>query len=192
MRKVTLADIPELRAYNGGRDELRRSIIALKARRRVQLGTIITMVFENTETVRWQICEMMRAERLATDEAISTEVDIYNDLVPEPGELSCTMFLELTEDATLREWLPKLVGIHEAIGFRLADGSVVRGFDPKAERLTRDEVTAAVHFLKFSFTPEQVASFCNGPVMVFSDHVAYQEQTQLNVDTHAALAADFE
>ena len=191
MRKVTLADIPELRAYNASRDERRRTIIALKSQRRVHLGTIITMVFENTETVTWQVCEMMRAERLATDEAIATEVAIYNELVPGDGELSCTLFLELTEDAALREWLPRLVGIHDAIEFELSDGSIVRGFDPKAERLTRDEVTAAVHFLKFVFTPQQVTAFRAGPVTVVSVHPAYRESIVLNLDIHAALSADF-
>jgi Protein of unknown function (DUF3501) len=191
MRKVTLADIPELRAYNADRDKLRRSIIALKARRRVHLDSIVTMVFENTATVTWQICEMMRAERLATEQAIVTEIDIYNDLIPEPGELSCTMFLELTEDAAMREWLPKLVGIHDAIAFRLGDGSIVRGVDPNAERLTRSEITSAVHFLKFAFTAEQVDTFRTAPVFIESDHHAYRVSTQLNNDTHEALICDF-
>ena len=192
MRKVTVADIPELRAYNETRDELRASIIALKSRRRVHLGTIITMVFENFDTVRWQICEMMRVERIGTDEALANEVAIYNELIPQSGELSCTLFLELTEDDAMREWLPKLVGIHDAIEFLLPDGTTVRGHDPKAERLTRQEATTAVHFLKFVFTPTQVASFRAGPVTVASVHPAYTEATTLNFDTHTAITADFD
>ena len=190
MRKVTLAEIPELRAYNATRDELRRSIIALKARRRLHLGTIITMVFENTDTVRWQICEMMRAERIATDDGLASEVAIYNDLIPDDHELSCTLFLELTDDDAMREWLAKLVGIHDAIEFQLADGSRVRGRDPHAERLTRQEVTAAVHFLKFTFSAAQVELFRRGPVVVASVHHAYQESVTLTTDAHAALAQD--
>ena len=116
MRKVEVSEIPELRAYNQTRDALRREVIALKARRRVHLSTLITMVFENTDTVRWQITEMMRVERIVTDDALAHEVNVYNDLVPNVGELSCTMFLELTDEESMREWLPKLVGIHDSVG----------------------------------------------------------------------------
>ena len=192
MQKVLVEEIPELRAYNATRDDLRRSIMALKARRRVFLGTFVTVVFENTDTVRWQITEMMRAERIDTDAGIATEVEQYNDLIPGDAQLSCTMFIELTDDDSMREWLPKLVGIHEAIEFRLPNGDVVRGYDPHAERLTREEATAAVHFLKFDFTPEQIAAFRRGPVAIASVHPAYREETVLNLDQHDALCADFD
>ena len=192
MQKVLVEEIPELRAYNATRDDLRRSIMALKARRRVFLGTFVTVVFENTDTVRWQITEMMRAERIDTDAGIATEVEQYNDLIPGDAQLSCTMFIELTDDDSMREWLPKLVGIHEAIEFRLANGDAVRGYDPHAERLTREEATAAVHFLKFDFTPEQIVAFRRGPVAIASVHPAYREETVLNLDQHDALCADFD
>ncbi len=192
MQKVLVEEIPELRAYNATRDDLRRSIMALKARRRVFLGTFVTVVFENTDTVRWQITEMMRAERIDTDAGIATEVEQYNDLIPGDAQLSCTMFIELTDDESMREWLPKLVGIHEAIEFRLANGDAVRGYDPHAERLTREEATAAVHFLKFDFTPEQIVAFRRGPVAIASVHPAYREETVLNLDQHDALCADFD
>ena len=192
MQKVLVEEIPELRAYNATRDDLRRSIMALKARRRVFLGTFVTVVFENTDTVRWQITEMMRAERIDTDAGIATEVEQYNDLIPGDAQLSCTMFIELTDDDSMREWLPKLVGIHEAIEFRLPNGDVVRGYDPHAERLTREEATAAVHFLKFDFTPEQIVAFRRGPVAIASVHPAYREETVLNLDQHDALCADFD
>mgnify|MGYP003346351186 FL=1 len=192
MQKVLVEEIPELRAYNATRDDLRRSIMALKARRRVFLGTFVTVVFENTDTVRWQITEMMRAERIDTDAGIATEVEQYNDLIPGDAQLSCTMFIELTDDESMREWLPKLVGIHEAIEIRLPNGDVVRGYDPHAERLTREEATAAVHFLKFDFTPEQIVAFRRGPVAIASVHPAYREETVLNLDQHDALCADFD
>lgn len=192
MRKVTVEEIPELRAYNAIRDDLRRDVIALKSRRRVHLGTFMTIVFENTDTVRWQITEMMRAERIATDEAIAVEVETYNDLVPDAGQLSCTMFLELTDDDAMRHWLPRLVGIHDAIEFRLANGDRVRGYDPNAERLTRETATAAVHFLKFDFTPAQIEEFRRGPVQLVSTHPEYLEVVELNRDQQAALASDFD
>jgi hypothetical protein len=190
MRKLAAADIPELRAYNKERDDLRREIIALKARRRVALGPIVTLVFENTATVRWQVCEMVRAERIATEEGVATEVSVYNSLIPEQGELSATMFIELTDAEALRTWLPKLVGIHDAVGFELGDGSRVLGFDPEAERLTRDDITPAVHFLKFRFTPAQIAAFTAGPVTLAVRHPDYEHTSELTAAVHAELVGD--
>jgi hypothetical protein len=192
MRKVTVDDIPELRAYHKIREDLRRDVIALKSRRRVHLGTIITLMFENTETIRWQILEMVRAERIVTEEGVADEVNVYNQFIPGPNQLSSTLFIELTDDEGMREWLPKLVGIHEAIQIELADGSAVRGYDPNRERLTRDEVTSAVHYLKYDFTPTQIAAFRSGPVVIASTHPAYLERTELTTDQRDAIAADFD
>jgi hypothetical protein len=130
MRKLTVDDILDLRAYERDRTDIRAGIIALKRRRRVALGELITVVFENTETMRWQVQEMARAERMLRDEQIAHEVETYNALIPDAGELSGTLFLELTSDEALREWLPKLLGIEFAIAFALADGSRVAGALP--------------------------------------------------------------
>lgn len=191
MQKLTVDDILDLRAYERVRDDFRREVIDLKKRRRVHLGGIITVTFENATTMRWQIQEMARAERMMRDDQIEHEVETYNDLIPGPGELSATLFIELDDEWKLREWLPRLVGIQDAIVIRLPDGSTVRGFDPDDDRLTRQDVTSAVHFLKFVFTPEQVAAFRRGPVVVECDHWQYQESYELDVDQHAELAADF-
>src|SRR4051794_4252028 len=81
MRKLTVADIVDMRAYERERDGLRRSVIDLKRVRRVALGPIMTMVFENTVTMRWQVQEMARAERMLRDEQIAHEVETYNQLI---------------------------------------------------------------------------------------------------------------
>src|SRR5690606_19012421 len=83
MAKLTIDDISDLRAYERERDEFRRHVIALKKRRRVHVGPFVTLVFENRDTIRFQIQEMARVERLITDEAIEQELAIYNPLIPE-------------------------------------------------------------------------------------------------------------
>ena len=88
MRKLTVDDIVDMRAYERERDEFRRRVIALKKMRRVALGPIMTMVFENDVTMRWQVQEMARAERMMRDEQIAHEVETYNQLIPDAGELS--------------------------------------------------------------------------------------------------------
>ena len=96
MAKLTLDDIADVRAYERERPEFRHAVIALKRVRRVALGDFVTLVFENAQTIRFQIQEMARAEKLLSDEAIETELRIYNPLVPEPGQLCATLFVELT------------------------------------------------------------------------------------------------
>src|ERR1700681_3124020 len=126
-RALTLDDIEDLRAYERRRDGYRRHVIELKRRRRVALGPIVSLLFENRETMRSQILEMARAERMASDDQIQNELDVYNALIPEPGELSATLFIELTGEDALRNWLPRLVGIEHAVLLRLTGGAVVRG-----------------------------------------------------------------
>ena len=192
MRKLTVDDIVDLRAYERERDDFRSRIIALKRIRRVAIGSLISIVFENTDTMRWQVQEMARVERMLRDEQIEHEVETYNQLIPEPGQLSGTLMLELTSDAELREWLPKLVDIERHIAFTFPDGSTARGVtsEEDEERLTREDTTAAVHFLKFDLTPAQIAAFDTGPVRLGSDHPAYPHVTELDPEQRAALAAD--
>jgi hypothetical protein len=197
MAKLTLEDIVDLRAYERERAEFRAHIIQLKKKRRLSVGPFVTLLFENAETIRFQIQEMARVEKILTDEGIETELRIYNPLIPEPGELAATLFIELTNEADLREWLPKLVGIEREVELRFggADGSapdVVRArVDADHEKqLTRDEITASVHYLHFSFTPAQVEQFGHGPVVLALTHPEYQHEIELGPDPVAELGRD--
>ena len=189
MRKLTVDDILDLRAYERQRTELRRSIIDLKRRRRVALGELLTVVFENTDTMRWQVMEMARAERMLRDEQIAHEVATYNELIPDAGELSATLFLELRSDAELREWLPKLVGVEFAVALVLADGTTIAGDPLDEERLTRADTTAAVHFLRFRLG-DAAARIGDGSVKLVVTHPEYAAETVLSEVQQAELAAD--
>jgi hypothetical protein len=192
MRKLTVDDIKDFRAYERERDDFRRYIIDLKRTRRIGVGPIMSVVFENTDTMRWQVQEMARAERMLRDEQIAHEVETYNQLIPEVGELSGTLLLELTSELALRDWLPRLVGVERSIVLALDDGTEIRGVpsDEDEARLTRDDTTAAVHFLKFRFTPEQVTRFRAGTVRLVVDHPEYREAVTLSAEQHDALARD--
>jgi hypothetical protein len=157
----------------------------------VALGTIVTVLFENRDTIRFQVQEMARVERIVTDAGIQEELDVYNPMVPERFQLCATLFIELTSDEQMREWLPKLVGIERSLVVRLPGGGEVRGA-PEAHhesQLTREHVTAAVHFVQFRFTPEQAAAFGDGAVLAI-DHPAYREEAELAPATVAELRAD--
>src|SRR3954471_4948193 len=191
MAKLTLNDIADQRAYERERADFRERVIALKKRRRIALGPVVTLVFENRDTIRFQIQEMARAERMLTDEAIQTELDVYNPLIPESGRLCATLFLELTSQAELEEWLPTLVGVERSVVLRIGD-DVVRARPEHAheEQLTRDDVTASVHYIWFDLSPAQVAAMAEQPLMLAIDHPAYTHATPLAAETVAELVAD--
>ena len=191
--RLRLEDILDLRAYERERDAFRARVIELKKDRRIGVGRLITLVFENSDTIRFQIQEMARAERILTDEAIQTELDIYNPLIPEPGELSATLFVELTSQEDLREWLPKLVGVERAAVLRVGpDAREVRSTPEAAHeaQLTREETTASVHYVRFQLSPEEVELFRAGPVVLAIDHPAYREATELSPATRESLLED--
>jgi hypothetical protein len=191
VKKLTVDDIADHRAYEKERDDFRAHIIDMKRRRRVQVGDLVTIVFENTDTMRWQVQEMARAERMLTEDAIADQVLTYNELIPNKGELSGTLFIELTDDAKLREWLPKLVNVQHAVRFDLADGSHVDGVPQDEERLSREDVTATVHYLKFTFTPAQQETFASGPARIVIAHPDYHAVAELTDEQRAELARDF-
>jgi Protein of unknown function (DUF3501) len=191
---LTLADVLDLRAYERVREEYRGRVMARKRRRRVSLGPIMTLVFECADTVQFQVQEMARVEKILSDEAIQAELDIYNRLLPEVGELSATLFIELTSDGAMREWLPRLVGIERALGVSV--GGEVVGSVPEAEHaaaLVRDSVTPAVHYLRFGFSPAQVEAFAGpGEVALVATHPDYEARTVLSDEVRAELLGDLE
>ena len=189
---LTLDDIADARAYEREREAFRNHVIALKKRRRVGVGPFVTLLFENRDTIRFQVQEMARVEKLLTDEAIQTELDIYNPLIPSPGTLCATLFIELTSEEDLRLWLPDLVGIERAVELRLADGSAVASVpDAQHDRqLTRETITASVHYVRFQLTPAQVEVFGADAVRLATTHRNYRHETALSEPTVAELLGD--
>jgi hypothetical protein len=133
---------------------------------------------------------MARAERMLRDEQIAHELETYNELIPSDGELSGTLFIEITDKEALQYWLPRLVGIHEHIQFVIGD-SAVPGQAENVDRLTREETTTTVHYLKFAFTPEQQRAFQTGPVRLVVDHPEYQVDVTLTDEQRDELVGDF-
>ena len=191
-RKLTINDILDHRAYERVREEMRTQVIEVKRRRRMHLGTIVTVSFENRLTMQSQIQEMLRVERVVTDDGVMEELKAFNPMIPEPGQLCATLFIELTTEDQMREWLPKLVGIENSIVLRLADGSEVRGTvdEQHAEGLTRETVTAAVHYVNFAFAPAQIEQFAKGGVQLRCDLSNYLEAIELPDFTVTELLTD--
>ncbi|MBI4470385.1 MAG: DUF3501 family protein [Acidobacteria bacterium] len=190
MRPLELEDLKNIAEYEKIREDLRRRVIALKKQRRVELGPFITLVFENRDTVLFQVQEMMRTERIVEESKIRHEIEIYNALIPGLHELSATLFIEIDDEDQLREWLPKLVDIEYHVSLVFPGGDRA-GAVAEAGR-SMEEKTSTVHYLKFPLTPEQVGVFTDPSrsVRLHVGHQHYSAETDLNGPTRQSLIQD--
>jgi hypothetical protein len=194
-RKLTLADIADQRAYERERDEFRPTSSPSSASAASAVGPVITLLFENRDTIRFQVQEMARVEKLISDEAIDGELNVYNPLIPEPGMLCATLFLELTDDMQLREWLPKLVG-HRAGGEaghrrgRRGDRGVVdpRGGPRSPAHPRGGHGVGALRLVPTLRRPGRAVR--RRPVAIVIDHEHYQHSVELGPETVAELLSD--
>lgn len=188
MKKIVLDDILGLAAYEKNREDFRRRIIALKQARRVAVGDKVTFVFENRDTVIFQIQEMVRAERIADLDKIRAEIDVYNELIPDPGELSATLFLEITDQDHLREELLKFLGVDEAVYFYAGNHCIHGRFE--AGRSKEDKISA-VQYVKFGFSEEARTALVKGEAAALViDHPNYRARAALDSKTRRSLVED--
>ena len=180
MNKLTQHDLISSDEYERQREAYRQTIINLKHRRRIGIGEKITMVFENRDTVRFQIQEMIRAERIVDQKKVQDELDVYNALLPGAGELSATLLIELTETETMKQWLDLFMGLDhgQKLGLR-AGGEVVYGeFEGGHSHETK---ISAVHFVRFRPTPAMVTALADPAVRVALSvrHAGYGADTEV-------------
>jgi len=192
MKKVTLDEIVGLERYEQLRPEFRRRIIELKKQRRVSVGDRVTLVFENHDTMLFQIQEMLRAEHIVDLDKVRAELEVYNALIPDPGELSATLLIEITESDRIREQLVSLIGLDEAVRLEIGGRFVVAAqFEPgrsKADKLS------AVQYVRFAFGEEARRAFIAGaePVRLVIDHPNYRREAPIDGAVRRSLAHDLE
>ena len=176
-------------AYEAVRPDFRAEIIALKSIRRVAVGDRVSVVFENRETLRFQVQEMCRVERIDDPAAIQRELDVYNELMPGAGQLSATLFIEIPDLARIRPELDRLLGIDEHVALEIGSVRVPAAFD---RRQLSEERISAVHYLRFSLDAKARASLADAavPVRLAIDHPAYGHAATLSPETRASLLAD--
>ena len=193
MKRLTLEDLPSPEAFETMRAQLRERLIEHKRPRRVALGDRATLVFEDRETVRWQVLEMARVERIREPAGLQQELDVYNDLVPGESALSATLFIEITELASIRSELDRLIGLDEHLSLELGEGAgalqVRARFDPKQ---LDEERIAAVQYVRFRLDAAARARFEDAavPARVRVDHPNYRAEALLAPATRASLARD--
>lgn len=191
MRKVEPSEILDLTAYEKVRPERLEQMIAMKRPRRIHVGDALCFLFENRDTVIFQIQEMTRVERTVSDEGIAAEVAVYNELVPGDNELSATLMIEITDPGSIRAKLDRLVGIDEHVHLDVGDASVRASFDQK--QFEEDRISA-VQYIRFPLGPDLAARFRNPsvPVELRVDHPNYAGKTAIEGEARASLSADLE
>ncbi|HEY6377619.1 MAG TPA: DUF3501 family protein [Candidatus Dormibacteraeota bacterium] len=187
MQPLTVADIRPPSAYEPVRGEARRRIVELKRPRRVRLGELLTLTFENRDTVRGVVEELLRAERIETAERIAEELEVFNTLIPGPSELSATLFLEIADPAEMAIRLAELRGIEAGVHLEV-DGRRIGG--NVAEGPVRED-GSSVHHLRFRLEEAQMARLRDGAeVAAVADHEHYRARTVLDEEQVAALRSD--
>lgn len=180
MKALAPSDILSIEDYERRRDAFRARIIELKRRRRISVGPLVTLIFENRETLHFQIQEMLRVERITDPDKVQEELDVYNALLPAPGELSATLLIEITEQAEMKMWLDRFMGLdHGEKVAIVAGGERVYG-DFEGGRSQETKISA-VHFVRFRPTPSMRDTFADlrQPVSLLVDHSGYREEAQV-------------
>ena len=191
MRPLELADLVDLERYEVLRPAYRAAVIAHKRGRRVALGEKVTLVFEDRETLRFQVLEMLRVERIRDPALAQKELDVYNELMPGSGELSATLFIEITEAPRIRPELDRLVGLDEHVALVLGDEALRARFDPKQ---LEEERISAVQYIRFVLDPAQARQLADPRVgaRLRCDHPHYPREVELGPELRRRLGADLE
>jgi len=189
VRKIRRDEVLPLGAYEEVRDRFRNRVIAVKVHRRVGVGDRVTFVFENRDTMLFQIQEMLRAERITGEREIQAEIDVYNDLLPGPREISATFFVEITDKERIREDLHGLVGLEVALV--LGARRILARFE---EGRATPEKLSAVQYLRWPLDELARSALADPevPARLEIAHPRYTHATDLGPETRRSLLDDLD
>jgi len=193
LRPLTPDEIVDRASYEALRPAYRERVITHKRRRRVAVGEKVTLLFEDRETLRFQIQEMLWVERSEAPAKIEHEVEVYNQLIPAAGELSATLFIEITQSDQIRSELSRLVGIDEHVHLVLGEGGdervVTARFD--SAQMEEDRISA-VHYLRFALDADDIRALANRSLRarLRIDHPNYSREVDLDEALRQSLLDD--
>jgi Protein of unknown function (DUF3501) len=175
VKKLTRQDLLSLEQYSSDRDKLRGEVIAHKQLRNVQVGPNMTWCFEDYTTIRYQVLEMLRAERIFESDGIQGELDAYNPLIPDGSNWKVTLLLEFPDPGERRSALEKLIGVEDRCWIRVSEMERVFALADEDMDRENEEKTSAVHFLRFELTPSMVEAMKSGASLSIGvDHDNYR------------------
>ena len=193
MKKLNKSDLFSLEEYSINRDSFRKKVLEEKQYRKVYIGEHVVLLFENKNTIQYQIQEMLRIEKIFDAEGIQEELDAYNPLIPDGSNLKAVMLIEYPNVEERKEKLKILKGIEKKIWIKV--GSHNKIFAIADEDLEREDETktSAVHYLRYEFSPSMINDWKNDASIVMGiDHENYQSsETIISSDISSSLSADF-
>ena len=191
MPQIARESLLSLEAYARARNEFRARAIDHKRRRTVHVGEHLTLQFEDELTVRYQIQEMLRIERIFEEEGIRGELDAYNPLVPDGSNWKATMLLEYPDPDERRARLAELKGIERRVWVQVEGCERIHAVADEDLERENDEKTSSVHFLRFELRPEMIEALRRDAALSMGvDHPRYQVSVQVGAQTRSALAED--
>jgi hypothetical protein len=192
MQKLSRASLMTLEAYAKARKEFRAKVIAHKKKRTVHLGGNLTLIFEDELTMRYQVQEMLRIEKIFEEQGIQDEIDAYNPMIPDGRNFKATMLIEYEDEGERRAALAKLKGIEDKTWIRVEGSSRVYAIADEDLERENEEKTSSVHFLRFELTREMAESLKYGVGLAIGvDHPQYTAQLDpVPPDVRAALVKD--
>ncbi len=189
---IQKSDLLNIIDYEKQRDTYRSELIDYKKNRRFKLGPNILITFENSKTMKFQIQEMMRAERMVHDNQIEEELNVYNPLIPRGNELSATLFIEITDPGKIRPVLDSFIGLTEGVNvfFEIDGEKVVAEFEEGREK---EDNISSVHYIRFPFTEQQKNNFVNdsSSISIHIDYGDYSHNIVLDDNMKNSLNDDF-
>ena len=191
-RRITASDITPQDVYARERAERRRALIPIKKNRRIEVGPFATFYFENFDTMLAQVQEMLHIEK-GGEEQIAGELDAYNPLIPQGQELIATLMLEIDDSVRRAGILKRLAGIEESVHLDIGSTRIKATPTEYEDRVTADGKTSSVHWVRFRFTPEQIAAFRAGKetVLLGVSHPNYGHLAVVPPNVREELAKDF-
>jgi len=185
-------DLFSLEEYAEQRSNIRKNVMNVKKLREVNLGEHIRLLFENHQTVQYQIQEMLRIEKIFEAAGIQDELDVYNPLIPDGSNLKATMMIEYTDVVERTKALSNLIGVEKSIYFQVGNHQNVYAICNEDLERETDEKTSSVHFMRFEFDQSMIVDFCKGAkIKIGVSHPNYNCEIILEKRVQDELNQDF-
>ena len=188
--KLEPKDLLSLEEYDSKRDSIKKELISHKKNRTINIGDNIVLIFEDYMTIKYQVQEMLRIEKIFNKKEIQEEIDAYNPLIPDGTNLKATMLIMFPDVEVRREMLFKLHDIENKVWLSSSDKKIIAYADEDLDRST-DEKTSAVHFLRFQLEQDDIADFISSSeVRIGIDHPEYNKEIVLDETAKKILQGD--
>ena len=193
MKKLITSDLLSLEEYDKSREEIKQNLLLHKKNRSVKVGDNVLLLFEDYETIKYQVQEMLRIEKIFKEQDIQDEIDAYQSLIPDGNNLKATMLIMFTDVNERKIMLNKLCDLENRVWISINNSKKIFAVSDEDLERSREEKTSAVHFLRFQLSDTDKKSFKEtDDISIGIEHKEYGFETKLQKDIASALAKDLD